>query len=115
MKEPCPGAYDVAVLRTFIQVLSADHARKALRHVNQAVVPGETLFILETILDDSRLSPSYAVSSNLNYLNIYDEGRAYTEGEYRARLAEAGFDFLERVVAPDGTSIIKARKRTQER
>ena len=68
------------------------------------------MFILGTILDDSRLTPSYAVSSNLNYLNIYDEGRAYTEGEYRAWLQEAGFEFLERIVVEDGTSIIRARK-----
>ena len=65
-------------------------------------------------MDDTRLSPSYAVKSNLSYLNIYDEGRAYTEGEYRDWLEEAGFDFLERVVVPDGTSIIKARKPMEE-
>ena len=107
---PFSGSYDIAVMRNFIQVLSADHARKALRHVNQSLEPGGTLFILGTILDDSRLTPSFAVSSNLNYLNIYDEGRAYTVGEYRNWLQETGFEFLERVLVPDGTSIIKARK-----
>ncbi len=107
---PFPGSYDVAVLSNFIQVLSADHARSALRHVNQSLEPGGTLFILGTILDDSRLAPSHAVKSNLNFLNVYDEGRAYTEGEYRAWLEEAGFVVLERVVVPNGTSIIKARK-----
>ncbi len=105
-----PGSYDLAVLKAFIQVLSADHAQKALRHVNQSMEPGGTLFILGTILDDSRLAPSFAVKSNLNFLNVYDEGRAYTEGEYREWLENAGFVFLERVVAQDGTSIIKAQK-----
>ena len=62
------------------------------------------------ILDDSRLSPAYAVYSNLAFLNVYDESRAYTEGEYRAWLEEAGFVVLERLVLPDGTSMIKARK-----
>ncbi|MCH8297933.1 MAG: methyltransferase [Chloroflexi bacterium] len=107
---PFPGSYDVAVLKAFIQVLSADHARKVLRHVNQSLEPGGALFVLGTILGDSRLTPSFAVKSNLNFLNVYDEGRAYTEGEYRAWLEEAGFVFLERVVVPDGTSIIKAQK-----
>ena len=37
---PFPGSYDVAVLKSFIQVLSADHARSALRHVNQSMEPG---------------------------------------------------------------------------
>ncbi len=104
------GTYDVAVMKSIIQVLSPDHSKKALRHVCQSLEPGGTLFILGTILDDSRLTPSFAVSSNLNYLNIYDEGRAYTESEYRAWLQEAGFEFLERIVVEDGTSIIKARK-----
>ena len=110
VEAPFSGSYDVAVLRSFIQVLSVDHAKRALRQVSHSMEPGGTLFILGTILDDSRLGPSYAVSSNLHYLNIYDEGRAYTEGEYRAWLEEAGFVVLERVVIPDGTSIIKARK-----
>jgi ubiquinone/menaquinone biosynthesis C-methylase UbiE len=108
-----PGTYDVAVMKNIIQVLSADHSKKALRHVCQSLEPGGTLFILGTILDDSRLGPSFAVNFNLNFLNIYDEGRSYTEGEYRAWLEEAGFEYLERVVVPDGTSIIKARRPTE--
>ena len=107
---PFSGSYDVAVLRNFIQVLSADHAKRALRHVYQSLQHGGALFIMGTILDDTRLSPSYAVKSNLSYLNIYDQGRAYTEGEYREWLADAGFVGFERVVVQDGTSIIKARK-----
>ena len=46
----------------------------------------------------------------LAFLNVYDEGRAYTEGGYRAWLVEAGFVVLERLVLADGTSIIKVRK-----
>ncbi|MCI0845399.1 MAG: methyltransferase [Chloroflexi bacterium] len=107
---PFPGSYDIAVMRNFIQVLSADDSRSALRHVCQSLDPGGTLFILGAILDDSRLGPSFAVNFNLNFLNMYEDGRAYTEGEYRGWLEEAGFEFLERVVVPDGTSIIKARK-----
>ena len=107
---PFSGSYDVAVLRNFIQVLSADHAQRALLHVNQSLQHGGALFIMGTILDDTRLSPSYAVKSNLSYLNIYDQGRAYTGGEYREWLAAAGFVGFERVVGQDGTSIIKARK-----
>lgn len=79
-------------------------------HVNQSLEPGGTIFILGTILDGSRLTPFFAVKSNLNYLNIYDEGRAYTEGEYLVWLEEAGFVFLQRVVVEDGTSIMRARK-----
>ncbi len=44
-----------------------------------------------------------------SFLNVYDEGEAYTEGEYREWLSEAGFENIERVVLPNKESIIRAR------
>ena len=104
------GSFDVAVMKSLIQVLNRDRARRALRNVGQVIVPGGAIYILGSVLDDSRLSPPEAVASSLNFLNIYDGGQAYTEGEYRDWLTEAGFVGFERVVVPDGTSIITARK-----
>jgi hypothetical protein len=41
-------------------------------------------------MEDNRLeSPSFA-GQNLVFLNIYDEGLIYTEGEYRGLLVGAG-------------------------
>jgi hypothetical protein len=62
------------------------------------------------IVDDSRLSPPEAVAYNLVFINVYDEGQAYTEGEHRAWLEEAGFGGAQRSVLPDGTNVIVARK-----
>ncbi|MCH8282168.1 MAG: methyltransferase [Chloroflexi bacterium] len=104
------GSFDVAVMKSLIQVLNRDQVRRALRNVGQVIVPGGAIYILGSVLDDSRLSPPEAVASSLNFLNIYDGGQAYTEGEYRDWLTEAGFVGFERVVVPDGTSIITARK-----
>jgi len=104
------GSFDVAVMKSLIQVLNPDQARRALRNVGQVIVPGGAIYILGSVLDDSRLSPPEAVASNLNFLNVYDGGQSYTEGEYRGWLTEAGFEDIERVVIPDGTSIITARK-----
>jgi hypothetical protein len=106
------GEYDVAIMKAFIQVLGTEEARRALVHVGQAVQPGGALYISGQILDDSRLSPQTAVYMNLVFANVYDGGQAYTEGEYRAWLAEAGFENVERVIREDGTSIITARKGT---
>ncbi|HEU0021841.1 MAG TPA: 16S rRNA methyltransferase, partial [Dehalococcoidia bacterium] len=72
--------------------------------------PGGAVYILGSVLDNSRLSPPEIVVANLNFLNAFDEGQAYTEQEYRDWLTEAGFVDVKRVFLPDKTSIVTARK-----
>ena len=62
------------------------------------------------ILDDSRVSPAEVVSFNLVFVNIYDQGQAYTESEHRQWLADAGFGTFERIAVGGGTSVIKATR-----
>jgi SAM-dependent methyltransferase len=107
---PVPGTYDVAVLRALLQVLSPEDALEALRHIGAALSPGGRIYIVGSILDDGRLSPLGAVGFNLVALNEFDEGRAYTEGEYRAWLTAAGFVEIVRVPIAEGASIMTARK-----
>lgn len=105
---PLTGSYDVAVMRTFIQVLSADQARRAIRNVSQVIQPSGVVYIMGSVPDDSRLSSPEIVVLNLNYLAYYDKGQAYTEQEHRNWLAEAGFiKGFERTILPNGTSIIR--------
>lgn len=105
------GSYDVAVLRWLIQVLAAEQADRLIKNVAQVIEPAGIIYILGDILDDSRLAPEEMLAANLNYLNIYDGGQAYTEGEYRSWLDAAGFENIERVIISNGESIISARKR----
>jgi len=107
---PVPGRYDVAVARAFLQVLSPDDALQALRHMGAALHPGGCLYLVGSILDEGRLSPLGAVGFNLLALNAFDDGRAYTEGEYRAWLTAAGFTDIARVPIAEGASIMTARK-----
>ena len=107
---PLTGTFDVAVLRTFIQVLSPDQAAQALCNVSQVIEPSGVIYILGAILDDSHLSPPEIVAQDLLYLNNFDEGAAYTEHDYKDWLTQAGFDGFERVVLPNASSVIKARK-----
>lgn len=111
VQEPLTGSYEVAVMRAFLQVLSPAHARRALHHVSQVLVPGGALYIIGQVLDDSRLSPLDTVTRNLFFVNICEDGQAYTEGEHHAWLREAGFEGFARVPLPEGASIISARKR----
>jgi hypothetical protein len=108
-----PGAYDVAILSSFLQVLSPENARPALKHVAAAVKPGGRIYVIGQILDDSRRSPLVAIGFNLNFMNHYDAGESYTEKEHRDWLTDAGFVDIERgrSLLPDGSGLLAARKR----
>ena len=104
------GSFDAVVMCKFIQVLSQEEARSALKNVIKVVKPGGDLYILGRVLDDSRLSPPNALNGNIFFLNIYDGGQAYSEGQHRDWLAEAGFGSMERTLLSDGQSVIVARR-----
>ena len=108
---PLIGSFDSAILNSFIQVLSPDQARRAIRNVGEVINSDGAIFISGVgILDDSRISPPQSTGFNLNAINVFDEGQAYTEQEHENWLTEAGFKDSERVTLPNGTSIISARK-----
>ncbi len=109
---PLAGSYEVAVLRAFLQVLSPQDARLALKHVGAAVNPGGMIYIIGQILDDSRRSPLEAVGFNLTFINLFDAGESYTEKEHRDWLTEAGFVDIERAnfLLADGSGLMTARK-----
>ncbi len=104
------GSYDAAVLSSFIQVISADKARRAIKNVGDVVNQGGAIYIRGDVVDDSGIRPLGSVMRNLVYLNIYDEGQAYTEKEHREWLEEAGFSDIERKILPDGFSMLRACK-----
>lgn len=110
---PLAGSYDVAVLRAFLQVLSPQDARLAIKHVGAAVNPGGKIYIIGQILDNSRRSPLEAVGFNLTFINQFDAGESHTEKEHRDWLSEAGFVDIERAnfLLADGSGLMTARKR----
>ncbi|MEM7534166.1 MAG: methyltransferase [Chloroflexota bacterium] len=89
--------YDAAVMLNYTQILSIADIRSSLQHVYEVLDPGGVLYIVAAVLDDERTTPIETVGMNLVFLNIYDDGRAYTDGEYRSWLAEAGFVDYERM------------------
>lgn len=110
VNETLRGTFDVAVLSSFIQVLSPVEGRDALLHVYDALKPGGVIYIRGAILDNSRLSPLAMVGLSLFYLNIFAQGGTYAEHEYRDWLTEAGFVDCERMILPDAHSFIRAQK-----
>lgn len=110
VQAPPQGPFDAAVLRSLIQVLSRGDAAAVLRNVGAAIRKGGQIFIVGRVLDDSRLSPLDAVAANVMFLNIYDDGQAYTEGEHRQWLEAAGFTDIAREPLSGGYSIISGIK-----
>jgi cyclopropane fatty-acyl-phospholipid synthase-like methyltransferase len=112
---PLPGAYDAVVLRAFLQVLSQEDARLAVKNVAAAVKPNGTIYIIGHILDDSRISPLEALGFNLSLISQFDSGESYTEQEYRDWLSDAGFVDIERAnfMLADEHSVMTARKRVR--
>ena len=107
---PLSGTYDVAAIRSFIQVLSPEEARQAIKNVGQVVEPGGMVYIIAAILDNSHITPAETDVLSLNFLNSNDQGQAYTEREYEDWLLEAGFGDCQRSVQANGVSIMTARK-----
>jgi ubiquinone/menaquinone biosynthesis C-methylase UbiE len=110
VNDTLPRTFDVAVLSAFIQVLTPEEARRALRHVYEALNPEGIIYIQGTILDDSRLSPPEILGWSLVFISFLRKGGTYTEREYKDWLTEAGFVDCERIVLPDANSFIRARK-----
>ena len=111
IRDSLPGSYDAAVMSAFIQVLSPDDALCAIKNVSEVMNAGGKIYIKGYgIIDNSRISPQKLVGFNLVYINVYDEGQAYTEQEHKDWLEEAGFGNFRRTILDDGSSIITAQK-----
>jgi ubiquinone/menaquinone biosynthesis C-methylase UbiE len=108
--EPLPGKFDIAVAKALIHVLPEEEARLAILNIGKAVQPGGMIIIVGQILDDNKTSPMHVMAASLLFLNIYEEGRAYVEREYRRWLTEAGFKDFERGYLSDKKGIITAIK-----
>lgn len=104
------GPFDLAVMKSLIQVLSPDEAQQMLTNVSRSLEPGGSLYVIGRIIEDSRIQPASAVLYNVTFLNVYDGGQAYTESEYRNWLTSAGFGNIEIVTVPGSDSILRAQK-----
>lgn len=103
--------FDVAVLRSFIQVLGPEQAMAALRNIGQCIRPGGQIYILGYVLNDEGTSPWEAAAYDVAFINIYQAGQSYTDRQYRDWMGDAGFHQFERQLMRNNMSMITARKR----
>jgi hypothetical protein len=83
--------YDLAVISQICHMFSPGENRLLLRRTAAALVPGGRLALVDFVLDEDRTAPRPGVVFALNMLVATPAGSTYTEGEYEAWLAEAGF------------------------
>ena len=107
---PPPGRYSAVIMRALLQVMSSADAQATVRHGAADLQSGGGLYVVGRGLDDTRLSPLEAVAANVMFLNIYADGQAYTEGEYRSWLHDAGLVDIQRQELAGGYSIIHGRR-----
>ena len=103
LNDAVPGRYDALVMKAFTQTLGETAVAIALQKAFILLEPGGDLYIQAAIMDDDRITPDWTVQFDLVLLNMYENGRAYTESEYRHWLTAAGFVTIER---PDPSLII---------
>jgi hypothetical protein len=87
-------------------------AKAVLINIGKVIEKGGRIYIIDLITDDTRLYPTTSAAFyNLLFLNIYENGQAYTASEHRSWLTEAGFiDVKIEYEAIYPFSIITARK-----
>jgi len=107
---PSIGRHDLAILKAVVQVLPPDQARRSILNAARCLTPGGEIVIAGSgVVDDDRLAPPEGVFLNLTFLNLYRHGEAYTEGQYRAWMTEAGFQDISRSRLADGSTLFRAR------
>lgn len=96
-RDPIPGTYDAVWLSHILHAEGPDDCRKILKKTAGALKPGGVAFVHEFVLEDTRDRPLFPALFSLNMLLGTESGKAYSEGEIRKMMAEAGFSDLRRL------------------
>jgi SAM-dependent methyltransferase len=83
--------YDLVLVPNFLHHFNFADCVRFLRRVRGALRAGGKVLIVEFVPEEDRVTPPAAATFSLVMLGTTPEGDAYTFGEIRAMLAEAGF------------------------
>ena len=92
--------YGLAFVSAICHMLGEDENRDLLRRCYDALADGGRVVIQDFILEPDKTEPKQAALFALNMLVGTRAGSAYSEPEYAAWLAEAGFRDIHRVQMP---------------
>jgi hypothetical protein len=106
------GCYDVAWLSHVLHGEGEAGCANMLQTTVAALEPGGLLLVQEFILNHSRDSPLFPALFSLNMLIGTPQGKAYSEGEIKTLLEEAGLEKVDRLPMelPNGAGVMCGRK-----
>ena len=105
---PLGEGYDLVFVSAICHMLSPDENLDLLRRCRQALAPGGRVVIQDFILEPDKTAPRFAALFALNMLVGTRAGASYSEPEYSAWLAEAGFQDVRHARLPGITSLMIA-------
>lgn len=97
VEERAEGRFDAAWLSHVLHGEGPENCRKMLARAAETLEPGGLLLVHEFVLDDSMDSPLFPALFSLNMLVGTEEGRAYSEGQLRSMMEEAGAKEIRRL------------------
>lgn len=97
LKDPIPGAYDVAWLSQILHGEGPADCEKIIEKAVSVLRPGGMILIHEFILDDAMDGPLHSALFSLNMLLATDQGRAYSDQQIRDMLGRFGVRGIQRM------------------
>jgi (2Fe-2S) ferredoxin/predicted O-methyltransferase YrrM len=105
---PLGEAYDLVWISAICHMLGPDENLDLLRRGRRALAPGGRVVIQDFILEPDKTAPRFAALFALNMLVGTRAGASYSQPEYAAWLAEAGFHDIRHTRLPGPTGLISA-------
>ncbi len=103
------GAYDLVLLSSICHMFSPEENRTLFARAHAALSPKGRIAIADFIVDPDKTSPRSAALFALNMLVATRGGATYSQPEYDAWLAAAGFGESKRICMPGPVNLIVAQ------
>lgn len=103
------GQYDYAIYGHIAHQETPVDNVAVFKKFRNALKPGGTLVINDFILNDERLGNPFAMMFSSQMLLVTKGGNAWTQSDYRAWLAQAGFTSVDIVPTPTPATLVFAK------
>ena len=110
LRDPLGHGFDLVLLSAICHMFSPKENRALYQRVHAALAPGGRVLVQDFILEPEKTAPRFAALFSLNMLVGTRAGSSYSEPEYAAWLAEAGFRDIRRVPLPGPAGVLIATR-----